>query len=209
MKLSIFGKVFPQSSSNLNDTDVLTGVLSGDRCAAREFVEQYGGIVQAAVLSVRPGTGVSSREDLFMDCMVHIFNNDMAVLRRFKGRSRLSTYLYMVSRRLALDVLGYDTRRSAVIDAAVDPALLPAQSAETDILYTEKVQKAWALAVSACDPQTRVFIKMAFVDECSTDELRSFFGWGSDTTVYTKKNKVAEKLRKAIRKTLESLGGVK
>lgn len=82
------------------------------RCLARkpraweEFVDRFLGLVvhvvnhTATVRSIR--LGPQDLEDLVAEVFLTLVNDDMAILRRFRGESCLSAYLTVVARRIVV-----------------------------------------------------------------------------------------------------------
>ncbi|MEM1182006.1 MAG: hypothetical protein AAGM22_26905 [Acidobacteriota bacterium] len=68
------------------------------------FDERVDDIEQAVTAVVRAHrVGRDEAAELYGDVMVKVIDRDFAVLRRFGGRSRWSTYLFSVARRVLLD----------------------------------------------------------------------------------------------------------
>lgn len=83
-----------------------------DRCLARkpraweDFVDRFTGLVTHVINHTARSRSMllstSDREDLVADVFVAIIDHDFAVLRRFRGRSSLATYLTVISRRVVV-----------------------------------------------------------------------------------------------------------
>jgi RNA polymerase sigma-70 factor (ECF subfamily) len=83
-----------------------------DRCLCRkpraweDFVDRYMGLVVHVINHTAQcrSTNLSSadREDLAADVFLAIVENDMAVLRHFRGKSSLAWYLAVVARRVVV-----------------------------------------------------------------------------------------------------------
>jgi RNA polymerase sigma-70 factor, ECF subfamily len=83
-----------------------------DRCLNRkprgweDFVDRFMGLVVHVINHTAQcrSTNLSSadREDLAADVFLAIIDNDMAVLRHFRGKSSLATYLTVVARRVVV-----------------------------------------------------------------------------------------------------------
>ncbi len=82
-----------------------------DRCLQRrpraweDFVDRFMGLFVHVVNHAARAQGklltAEERDDLCADIFLGIVENDFAVLRRFRGRSSLATYLAVVARRIA------------------------------------------------------------------------------------------------------------
>jgi RNA polymerase sigma-70 factor (ECF subfamily) len=86
------------------DRKLLDRCLSGKPGAWEDFVDRFMGLVvhvvnhTAQCRSINLST--SDREDLAAEVFLAIVENDLAVLRHFRGKSSLATYLTVVARRV-------------------------------------------------------------------------------------------------------------
>ena len=91
-----------------------------DRCLNRkprgweDFVDRFMGLVVHVINHTAQcrSTNLSAadREDLAADVFLAIIDNDMAVLRHFRGKSSLATYLTVVARRVVVRKLADRTK---------------------------------------------------------------------------------------------------
>ncbi len=95
------------------DRNLLDRCLSGKPGAWEDFVDRFMGLVvhvinhTAQCRSLQLST--PDREDLTADVFLTIVENDFAVLRHFRRRSSLATYLTVIARRVVVRKLA-DTR---------------------------------------------------------------------------------------------------
>jgi DNA-directed RNA polymerase specialized sigma24 family protein len=178
---------------------LIEGLLSGDREGVRLFFREYGGIIRKAVDSVGIKDRAISSDDLFMAAVENLLQNDMKAVRSFKGYSKFSTYLYTICRRHALSLAGPPFPPGTMEEFTDN---IPAGICDEIGIFDERRKKALAKAIRQCDAKLQIFIRMMFFEEKSTDEIREFFGWNSDNTVFSKKNKVIARLRKMVRRLL-------
>jgi RNA polymerase sigma-70 factor, ECF subfamily len=88
------------------DRNLLDRCLSGKPRAWEDFVDRFMGLVvhvinhTAQCRSIR--LSVADREDLAADVFLTIVDHDLAVLRHFRGKSSLATYLTVVARRVVV-----------------------------------------------------------------------------------------------------------
>jgi RNA polymerase sigma-70 factor (ECF subfamily) len=88
------------------DRELLQRCLSRSSGGWDDFVDRFLGLVQhvvdhtAATRSIP--LAISTREDLVSDVFVCLLKDDFAVLRRFRGRSSLATYLTVIARRIVV-----------------------------------------------------------------------------------------------------------
>ncbi len=108
------------------------------RCLARkpraweDFVDRFMGLVvhvvnhSAQCRSLR--LGPEDREDLVAQVFLTVVNNEMAVLRNFRGDSSLATYLTVIARRVVVHEL---VKRPASVRMQDVEAMAPGESSRT------------------------------------------------------------------------------
>ena len=187
----------------MKDTILHNFLNLNDRETAKCFFGEYAGIIRYAVRSIGIRNNVQTEDDLFMDAVAFILKDDMRVLRLFKGRSKFSTYLYTVSRRYAMSRAAKENMQAEKrVDIALDT--FESQLMESFPDVTEEESSLLKKAVAECDSDTQLFIRMLFFDKKSTQEIMRVFGWNSENSVYSKKNKTIEKLKKIFRKNIQA-----
>jgi RNA polymerase sigma-70 factor (ECF subfamily) len=107
-------------SSFEEDRHLVDRLVQGDAVAWREFVTKYQRLVLTRVRRTLEqfgrGNDHALADDLCADAFALLLANDCAQLRRFEGRSKLSTWLDVVVRRISirkLTQLKSTTRRYA------------------------------------------------------------------------------------------------
>jgi RNA polymerase sigma-70 factor (ECF subfamily) len=98
-------EVLPVALSDI-DRNLLDRCLSRKPRAWEDFVDRFMGLVvhvinhTAQCRSIR--LSATDREDLAADVFLAIVDNDLAVLRHFRGKSSLATYLTVIARRVVV-----------------------------------------------------------------------------------------------------------
>jgi len=94
------------SDARRDDYRLVQRLAAGDAQAWHEFVERFGRLVLSRVVVVAREVGhalpTPDAEDLCADVFSRLVAGEFAVLRRFEGRSALSTWLCVVTRRIVL-----------------------------------------------------------------------------------------------------------
>jgi RNA polymerase sigma-70 factor (ECF subfamily) len=100
-----------------------------DRCLARkpraweDFVDRFTGLIIHVINHTARCRSImltsADREDLTADVLLAIIRNDFAVLRRFRARSSLATYLTVIARRVIVRKL-IETRAATPLSAAAE-----------------------------------------------------------------------------------------
>lgn len=88
------------------DRQLIDRCLTGKPQAWQDFVDRYMGLVIHVVnhtsVSRSMQLSPSDREDLISEVFLAFIADDFAVLRRFRGKSSLATYLTVVARRVVV-----------------------------------------------------------------------------------------------------------
>ncbi|MDC0936111.1 sigma-70 family RNA polymerase sigma factor [Pirellulales bacterium] len=127
-----------------------------DRCLARkpraweDFVDRFMGLVYHVVNHTAQCRSIMlsavDREDLVADVLLTVVSDDYAVLRRFRGKSSLATYLTVIARRVVVRQLldrHAATPLSDVASAGLagDPALSASDPVEQRMTDREEVER--------------------------------------------------------------------
>lgn len=88
------------------DRDLLSRCLARSADAWEEFVDRYIGLTYHTIRQTAKSrsTQISSHdeEDYAAEVFLHIVKNDFSILRRFRGKSSLATYLSIIIRRIVV-----------------------------------------------------------------------------------------------------------
>src|SRR3990172_8972486 len=88
------------------DRDLLDYCLKGDPLGWQKFVDRFMGLVVHVINHTAQcrstNLTAADREDLAAEVFLAIVDNGMAVLRHFRGKSSLATYLTVVARRVVV-----------------------------------------------------------------------------------------------------------
>lgn len=98
-------KVVPVALSEI-DRSLLDRCLTRKERAWEDFVDRFMGLVVHVINHTAQCRSINlsaaDREDLAAEVFLAIVDNDMAVLRHFRGRSSLATYLTVIARRVVV-----------------------------------------------------------------------------------------------------------
>jgi RNA polymerase sigma-70 factor (ECF subfamily) len=119
-----------------------------DRCLARkpraweDFVDRFTGLIIHVINHTARCRSImltsADREDLTADVLLAIIRNDFAVLRRFRARSSLATYLTVIARRVIVRKL-IETRAATPLSAAAESVAVDGAS-EMRITDREEIE---------------------------------------------------------------------
>ncbi len=124
---------------HMDDMQLVARLVTREPSAWREFLQQYERLIYSRVLSAYHELGREPRPDVVEDCCAEVlsalFQNDLKALRQFQGRSRLSTWLAVMSRRVAINVIVRKLRESdgQKSDSQFDLNAVAAPSAKTSL----------------------------------------------------------------------------
>ncbi|MFK7776658.1 MAG: sigma-70 family RNA polymerase sigma factor [Gimesia sp.] len=124
-----------QDAVYLEERQFILMLLKRDAHAWREFVSRYEKLIISRILSTCRECGIAPATELVEDCgaevMATLFQGDMIGLRQFKGRSKISTWLAVITRRTTLGILSRqrrDTEKIRPNDSHFDIATVPQKS---------------------------------------------------------------------------------
>lgn len=86
-----------------SDARLVRAILAGDEAAWQKFILQYSNFIYRAI--IRYTDDYDEKMSVYLHVLEKLREDRFARLRRFAFRARLSTWLTVVARRLALDLL--------------------------------------------------------------------------------------------------------
>ena len=173
-----------------------------DRCLAHkpraweDFVDRFMGLVvhvinhTAQCRSIRLTT--ADREDLVAEVFLTILDNDMAVLRHFRGQSSLATYLTVISRRVVVRHL-VDGRSATPLGEIAAEAASHDVSVEQRISDREEVSRL----LSQLEGAEADAVRMYHLEGKSYDEIGRTIGM-PENSVGPMLSRARNKLRRHV-----------
>jgi RNA polymerase sigma-70 factor (ECF subfamily) len=162
-----------QSELVHEDLALVQRLLARDEAAWVEFVSRYDRLMQARIATACRETGhTAGLPELIDEISAEIYaafaGHEMKVLRSFSGGSRLSTWLAVVIRRLALRHLS----RLSRLPATVEPELcqqLPEHN-ESDSAQHERLRQI-AQARLQLSPNDQLVLRLFYDESRSYEEI--------------------------------------
>ena len=129
------------------DRSLLERCLAKKPRAWEDFVDRYMGLVMHVINHTAQCRSIllpaDEREDLAAEEMLTIVDNDFAVLRRFRGKSSLATYLTVISRRIVVRKLIANRSATSLGDVA-ESSLAQDSDVEARLTNKEEVERLLA-----------------------------------------------------------------
>ncbi|QDU07599.1 RNA polymerase sigma factor [Gimesia aquarii] len=180
-------------------------LLKRDPCAWRDFVTRYDKLIISRILSTCREFGMNPLPDLVEDCgaevMAALFQGDMRGLRQFQGRSKLSTWLAVITRRTTLNFLRHQQRTAKKIqpnDSQFDIATIP----DKPLQETHPVEADERVQIQSCMNQLkqtdRQVLVLYFDQKLSYAEIGQALGI-SENAVGPKLYRAQQRLKKLVK----------
>ncbi|MCA9231529.1 MAG: sigma-70 family RNA polymerase sigma factor [Planctomycetales bacterium] len=126
------------------DRTLLERCLAGQPRAWEDFVDRFMGLVIHVINHTAQCRSIlltnPDREDLAAEVLLTLLQNDFAVLRRFRGKSSLATYLTVVARRVVVRQLLHSRSATPLGDMA-DNAVADDLDVEERLTNQEEVEQ--------------------------------------------------------------------
>lgn len=187
-----------------DDRRLVRRLLERDSEAWSEFLGLYRRLIIKRVLSACDEVRSDPHADVVDECcseiILALFRNDMAGLRRFEGRSRLSTWLAVVARRVAIAYLlrrRRDTRTTRQPDSRFDIALVPDAGRDDPSENDSEEQARLQLCLQQLSDGDRRVLALSFEQQLSYEEIGAILGISANA-VGPKLNRARKRLRKLM-----------
>jgi RNA polymerase sigma-70 factor (ECF subfamily) len=160
------------------DLRLVRRLVTGDALAWRTLVERFQRLVLARVLATarelnRP-IGPSDAEDLSAEVFSRLVADDYAALRRFEGRSTLSTWLCVITRRIALRRLSIAVRepsRPTAHAQSFDTLPGPATQEPLVTIISDEDRALLAAGMAQLGERHQQLARLFYVDGCSYRQI--------------------------------------
>ena len=160
--------------------------LEGDKQAWDDFVQQYSGVIYAAVGHVfgQWGAGVTGRtvQDIAQDVFVRLIKDDYRLLRKYQpNRASLETWLTLIARSVAIDCLRKRRLETSGMELSDLPAAEPAAHGNPVPLHL-------------LTPRQRLVLRLLFDEDRSVAEAAQMPNV-EEQTIRSTKHKALSRLR--------------
>jgi len=126
------------------DRTLLQRCLANQPRAWRDFVDRFMGLVMHVINHTAQCRSIllsnPDREDLAAEVMLTLLQDDFAVLRRFRGKSSLATYLAVIARRVVVRQL-LKNRTATPLGDVAENALASSSDVEQRLTNRDEVEQ--------------------------------------------------------------------
>ena len=160
------------------DRDLLAQCLDRGPGAWNEFVDRFLGLVvhvihhSAQARSIR--LNEADVEDLCAEVFMEIVRDDFRVLRTFRGKSSLATYLTVIARRVVVRTLLATNKAGARLDSQRPPVIAPDGTADHEQRIADREQVEQMLA--GLNGQESQIVRMFHLQGKSYQEISAAVG---------------------------------
>lgn len=175
------------------DTELLTGLATGDRDAVAAIYKLYHSVLTKWILS-RGGLGADA-EDVFQEAIVVLF--EKAKSPEFCLTCKLSTYLFAISKRLWFKKMERAANYYSLNEEADDQGDLGTYDSDLQ-LYTEKEEQynQLTMALAQLGEPCSSLLKAFYEEKKNMQEIAASFHYTNAENAKTQKYKCLTRLRK-------------
>jgi RNA polymerase sigma-70 factor (ECF subfamily) len=161
-----------------DDLCLVRQLVTGDATAWQTLVERFQRLVLARVMATaremnRP-LGQPDAEDLCAEVFSRLVADQFAALRRFEGRSTLSTWLCVITRRIALRRLSAASREPSqptTHSPPLDTLAGPATEEPLATMISAEDRALLAAGMAQLGDRHRQLARLFYLDGCSYREI--------------------------------------
>jgi DNA-directed RNA polymerase specialized sigma24 family protein len=198
-------------SSTTRPEDMLNQALQGNRKSLEEFSRWCKPIINKVAREfVYTRHWWLSTEDARQELWLALLQDNMRKLRKYAG-GNLVSYIYHCLRNVALDLnrklkINADSRQEKPKDFQgtteewIDSQNIHATHGDYSPALESLMQKAASHILAKLEPHERELLEKGIMQKLQGNDLAGYFNVGSVTTVYTRKNRLLNRLRTTSQK---------
>ena len=191
-----------------DDFSLLTKCIDGEQEAWDIFVKRYSKLVYHSILHTFKfhsfSSGEGEVEDIYNSIFLSLIENDYKKLRQFEGRGgcSLSSWIRLISVRGTIDFLrGRKNHLSLDEENETARPLIETLSDDNDSAEKKierfETEQALRNAIDELPVSDKFFITLYYEKELSDEETAGIMNV-SVNTIYSKKNRIREKIKKIL-----------
>ena len=196
----------------MNDADdriLINSCISGDKDAWGLFVDQFRVVVESAIIKTFQRYSFHDDDaiaDLFQNIFISLIDNDFKKLRQFKGKSKLSSWLYAVSVNAAIDFLRVSKNHLSLDHETEHGVNLqdtlanenPGPDTQLELNQEKQIFEEMKKELA---PREKLFFDLYYVRELSVEKIASILNTNANN-VYQLNSVVKNKMKKIAQKYL-------
>ena len=169
-------------STGLNDKEIISSILQGDKNAYAELVTRYQNYVFTLTLRL-----IKSREDT-EEVAQDVFVKAYRSLKDFRGESKFSTWLYTIVNTTSITFL---RKKKLAIQSLDDERTFEVADSKDSGLRADQVEKKSRIAmvtnaISLLNPDDAEVITLFYKAEQSLEEISKILGMETNTVKVTR-----------------------
>ena len=191
-----------------SDSALVADCLSGKREAWDAFVERFSKLVYYSINKTLRSHNCYLQEedvaDVYNSLFLAFLENDCKKLRQFEGKHgcSLSSWIRLITVRHTIDFLRGQKTLLSVDDEQGEAGALLDRYADEQASAQEQLEEAEAhrdlrQAIAALPETDQLFVKLYYEQELPPEEIAVILNV-SVNTIYSKKNRLQEKLKKML-----------
>jgi RNA polymerase sigma factor (sigma-70 family) len=195
----------------MDDKELLNGLFKGSRKHQMEFLRNSTPLLYSIARKINARDPSLDFDDLVHEGFLHLFEDDFRRLRRFRFKSKLSTYIFTIVRRHMLAKTS--GKKKLVVREDVPEYTLPhsndvqwdflfSMDAEMKLLHRENeglIKKYLDKAMESLEPEEQLQIQY-HMDGYSTERIMQLFDISNRARIDKRKYTIMQKLKKSVRK---------
>ncbi len=195
--------------SSLPEQALLNECIKGNKAAWDAFVVRYTRLVYTAIQRTlrryKYDLIYDDIEDLHNDVFVLLMEDNYKKLRQYRGDSKVSTWIYTIAVNFTINYITRTKTHGLLDDLHPYTGETMLERLEKDRLSRledfERAEKLITLheLVGDLKPKDRLFYSYCFKNKLPPEEIAVIMNI-STSTVYSKKNRIVEKLKKIAKK---------
>ena len=189
-----------------NEKRLLEKCLAGDKGAWDIFVEEYSSLISQAIIRTlnrySASTDRQTVEDLFQTVFLSLIANNFKKLYQFRHKCKLSTWLYTVAVRVAIDHLRKRTEHLSLNggrdeEMPLKETLTNGNPGPSEVLERKEEKEIFEQIKEILNARERLFVELFYHRELHPEKIARIMNT-SKNNVYQMKSLVRRKMQKIV-----------
>lgn len=176
-----------------NETELIDRMVQGDQTALSQLYDRYARVMYS--LAFKMLGSVEEAEEVVLDVFAKAWRT---AARYDASRSRVDSWLFLMTRSRSLDRLRQRQRQTKVVEAATNTAAVSSSQVPDEALVINERRAVVAQALAKLPDEQRSVIELAYYQGFSQSEIAKQTGMALGT--------VKTRIRLGLRKLKQTLG---